>query len=206
MARHYLATHLTPGVLAAQADAYGKSQIAPVSSAPDLLGADEAAFIAARDSFYLASVTEAGAPYIQHRGGAAGFLHVLDAGTLAFADFAGNRQLLTVGHVRREDRVALFLMDYPGRQRLKIDGRAQVVPAVNEPDLVARLAPVGIPPRVIERVVRIHVTAFDWNCPKYITPRFTTAEVAEVVAPLRARISELENELAALRATRRNDA
>ncbi len=202
MARNYLATHFSPGVLAAQAETYGKAQSAPASTGPDELGPDKAGFIAARDSFYLASVTEDGAPYIQHRGGAPGFLQVIDAGTLAFADLAGNRQLLTVGHVRREDRVALFLMDYPRRQRLKIDGRAHIVPAASEPDLAARLAPPGVPPRAIERVVRITVTAFDWNCPKYITPRFTPAEVAEAVAPLRARIADLEKELAAARAPR----
>lgn len=195
MARNYLATHLTPGVQAEQARAYGRAQAAPASEGPDALGPDEAGFIAARDSFYLASVTEDGAPYVQYRGGPPGFLHVLDAGTLAFADLGGNRQLLTVGHVKRDDRVALFLMDYPGRRRLKIDGRARFTPAADEPELAARLAPPGVPARVVERVVRIAVTAFDWNCPKYITPRFTVAEVEEAVAPLHARIAELEARL-----------
>lgn len=195
MSRHYLATHLTPGVQAEQASAYGRAQVAPASGGPDLLGPDEAGFIAARDSFYLASVTEDGAPYVQHRGGPPGFLLVIDAGTLAFADLGGNRQLLTVGHVKRDDRVALFLMDYPGRQRLKIDGRARFSPAGEDPEFAARLAPPGVPARAVERIVRIAVTAFDWNCPKYITPRFTAAEVAEVVAPLRARIAELEARL-----------
>jgi predicted pyridoxine 5'-phosphate oxidase superfamily flavin-nucleotide-binding protein len=195
MGRHYLATHLTPGVRAEQELAYGRAQVAPVSGEPDLLGPDEAGFIAARDSFYLASVTEGGAPYVQHRGGPPGFLHVIDAGTLAFADLGGNRQLLTVGHVKRDDRVALFLMDYPGRQRLKIDGRARFSPAGEDLAFAARLTPPGVPARAVERIVRIAVTAFDWNCPKYITPRFTAAEVAEVVAPLRARIAELEARL-----------
>ena len=120
---------------------------------------------------------------------------MIDAGTLAFADLGGNRQLLTVGHVKRDDRVALFLMDYPGRQRLKIDGRARFSPAGEDPAFAARLAPPGVPARAVERIVRIAVTAFDWNCPKYITPRFTAAEVAQVVAPLRARIAELEARL-----------
>ena len=195
MARNYLATHLTPGVQAEQERAYGRAQAAPTAAGPDKLGPDEAAFIAARDSFYLASVTEDGAPYVQHRGGPAGFLHVLDAGTLAFADLGGNRQLLTVGHVKRDDRVALFLMDYRGRQRLKIDGRARILSAAEEPELAARLAPPGLASRAVERVVRIAVTAFDWNCPKYITPRFTVAEVEEVVGPLRSRIAELEARL-----------
>lgn len=198
MARNYLATHLTPGVLAEQARYYGRAQPPPTSAGPDALGPDEADFVAARDSFYIASVTEDGAPYLQHRGGPPGFLRVLDARTLAFADFGGNRQMLTVGHVRREERVALFLMDYPARQRLKIDGRARVTPAADEPELAARLVPSGAVPRAVERIFRIEVTAFDWNCPKYITLRFTVAEVEEAVAPLRARVAELEARLRSL--------
>lgn len=195
MARNYLATHLTPGVRHEQERAYGRSQAAPASFGPDALGPDEADFIATRDSFYIASVTEDGAPYVQHRGGPPGFLQVLDRNTMAFADLGGNRQLLTVAHVKRDDRVALFLMDYPRRRRLKIDGRARFSPAADEPELAARLAPPGLAARAVERVVRITVTAFDWNCPKFITPRFTATEVEEVVAPLRARIAELEARL-----------
>lgn len=198
MARNYLATHFTPSVLAEQARYYGRAQVVPSSSTGDLLGPDEAAFVAERDSFYIASVTETGAPYLQHRGGPPGFLQMLDERTLAFADLGGNRQMLTVGHVAREERVALFLMNYPARQRLKIDGRARVTPAADEPALAERLVPLGTAPRAVERIFRIEVTAFDWNCPKYITPRFTAAEVEEAVAPLRARIAELEARLRSL--------
>lgn len=108
MARNYLATHFTPAVLAEQARYYGKAQVVPRSDGGDLLGPDEAAFVAERDSFYIASVTETGAPYLQHRGGPPGFLQMLDERTLAFADLGGNRQVLTVGHVARDARVALF--------------------------------------------------------------------------------------------------
>lgn len=198
MARNYLATHFTPSVLAEQTRYYGRAQTPPASAGPDALGPAEAEFIAMRDSFYIASVTETGAPYIQHRGGPAGFLRVLDERTLAFADFGGNRQMLTVGHVRREDRVALFLMDYPSRSRLKIDGRARITPAAEEPELASQLVPPALSPRAVERIFRIEVAAFDWNCPKYITPRYTAAEVQEVAAPLLARIAELEARLRAV--------
>jgi predicted pyridoxine 5'-phosphate oxidase superfamily flavin-nucleotide-binding protein len=195
MARNYLATHLTPAVLTEQTRYYGQAQTPPASAGPDALGAMEAGFIAERDSFYIASVTEDGAPYLQHRGGPPGFLRVLDARTLAFADFGGNRQMLTVGHLQRDDRVALFLMDYPGRLRLKIDGRARVTPAADDSGLAASLAPPGAAARAVERIFRVDVTAFDWNCPKYITPRYTAAEIEEAAAPLRARIAELEARL-----------
>jgi len=166
-----------------------------VNGAParDALGPDEAAFVAARDSFYLASVNPEGWPYLQHRGGPAGFLTVLDAHTLGFADLKGNRQLLTTGHLRANDRVALFLMDYPGRRRLKLVGRARTIDADDDPSLAERLSPPDLQKKV-ERLVVIDVLGFDWNCPAYITPRYTAAEVEEVMAPLRARIAQLERE------------
>jgi uncharacterized protein len=197
MSFHYRHTLFTPEVLAAQKLAYGQAQSAPPSSGPDVLGPDEAAFIAARDSFYIASVNPDGWPYLQHRGGPTGFLHLLDPQTLAFADLRGNRQLLTTGNLTTEDRVALFLMDYPQRQRLKLFGHASVHSLAEEPALSARLAPAGLPSAHIERYVRIRVVGFDWNCPKYITPRYTAAEVAQVIAPLQQRISELETQLRA---------
>ena len=110
--------------------------------------------------------------------------------TLAFAEYGGNRQLLTAGNLSDNPRVSLFLMDYPARERLKILGHARVVEARDEPDLAARVAAPGAPPA--ERVIVVEVEGFDWNCPKFITPRFTAAEVEEAVAPLRARIAELE--------------
>ncbi|MFM7674167.1 MAG: pyridoxamine 5'-phosphate oxidase family protein [Synechococcus sp.] len=148
MSRHYLQRHFTPAVREAQREAYGQSAPVPDAPEPDGLGEREVAFIAARDSFYLASLTETGAPYLQHRGGPVGFLQVLDGRTIGFVDCGGNRQLLTVGHLRRDPRVALFLMDYPNRRRLKIDGLAEVLPLQQ-------------PGGEGERFLRITVEAFD---------------------------------------------
>jgi predicted pyridoxine 5'-phosphate oxidase superfamily flavin-nucleotide-binding protein len=196
VSRHYRATLFTPAVLAAQTAAYGQAQSTPPSVGPDALGPEEAAFIVGRDSFYIASVNPDGWPYLQHRGGPPGFLHVLDAHTLAFADLRGNRQLLTAGHLTGNDRVALFLMDYPQRRRLKLLGHASTEKVSGaDPALAARLAPPGVPAAHIERYFRIRVTGFDWNCPKYITPRYTADEVQAVIAPLRRRIAELETQL-----------
>jgi predicted pyridoxine 5'-phosphate oxidase superfamily flavin-nucleotide-binding protein len=193
MSQHYLHRHLTPAVGEAQQGAYGqKTYAVPDASEPDRLGAKEIAFIGARDSFYLASLTEAGAPYLQHRGGPVGFLRVLDERTLGFADFGGNRQLLTAGHLRRDSRVALFLMDYPARRRLKIDGEAAVVGLEADPALAEQLQDGAA--GEVERFVRIRVEAFDWNCPQFITPRFTEAELEARLRPLQERIAELERE------------
>ncbi len=199
MSHPFLATVLTPAVLRAQAAAYGRAAPVPPSTGPDPLGAQEEAFIARRDSFYLASVNTDGWPYLQHRGGPPGFLRVLDPHTLGFADLSGNRQLLTTGNVSANDRVALFLMDYARRERLKLIGHAEVVAAKDDPALAAELAPAGVAVRLIERVFRIRVAGFDWNCPNYITPRFTAGEVERAAAPLRRRIAELEAALAAAR-------
>jgi uncharacterized protein len=140
----------------------------------DRLGASEAAFIGARDSFYIGSVGETGWPYIQHRGGPEGFLRVLDERTIGFADFSGNRQYVTAGNIAGDDRVSLFLMDYPNRTRLKILGYARemghgdaILERLNVPGYRAR----------IERGFVITVAAFDWNCPQHITPRHTAGEI-----------------------------
>jgi uncharacterized protein len=142
----------------------------------DPLGGDEATFIAARDSFYLATVSENGWPYVQHRGGARGFLRVLSPTLLAFADYCGNRQLLTTGNLATNDRVTLFLMDYPNRTRLKIIGHARVEDAKEHPELTVALADPTVR-RVVERFIFIDVVSFDWNCPQYITPRYTLEEI-----------------------------
>ncbi|MBB3394919.1 putative pyridoxine 5'-phosphate oxidase superfamily flavin-nucleotide-binding protein [Rhizobium sp. BK538] len=113
-----------------------------------------------------------GWPYIQYRGGPAGFLTTVDASTLAFADFRGNRQYITTGNVRANDRVSLFLMDYTHRQRLKIFGHMRIIDAADDPVLAKKLTVPDYPARV-ERLVLIAVEAFDWNCPQHITPRFT---------------------------------
>jgi predicted pyridoxine 5'-phosphate oxidase superfamily flavin-nucleotide-binding protein len=201
MSQHYLHRHLTPAVGEAQLQAYGQSHGPPPAPEPDCLGAKEIAFIRARDSFYLASLTEAGAPYIQHRGGPVGFLRVIDERTLGFADYGGNRQLLTTSHLRRDPRVALFLMDYPARRRLKIDGEAEVVPLQEDPHLLERLGPQRAEAGKageVERLFRIRVEAFDWNCPQFITPRFSEAELDAQLRPLQERIAELETQLHSL--------
>ena len=196
MAEKFLDLLVTPAVAQAQAHYYGRAP-ARVGRAvgADALTADETQFIASRDSFYLSTVSESGWPYVQHRGGPPGFLHVVSPTSLAFADYTGNRQLLTTGNLATNDRVCLFLMDYPQRTRLKILGHARTVDARSHPELVARFATPDAQRRV-ERVVLIEVVSFDWNCRKYITPRYTVAEVQALVKPLQARIAELENQLA----------
>ena len=159
----------------------------------DRLGAAEAAFLATRDSFYLATVSETGWPYVQHRGGPPGFLKVLDEATIGFAEFRGNRQYVSLGNLGGHDRVPLILVDYPHRRRLKILGHAR---PVDDAATLARLTVPGYPAKV-ERGLLIAVAAFDWNCPQHLTPRFTEAEIAAAAAPLHARIAELEAALAA---------
>lgn len=199
MAHHFLHTTFTPAVLRAQAAAYGRAQAVPPAPGPDELGVAEEVFIGRRDSFYLASVNAEGWPYLQHRGGPPGFLKVLDPRTLAFADLAGNRQLLTTGNLATNPRVALFLMDYPRRERLKLLAHAELVAPTADPELAAAVAPPGGSPRLIERIFRLRVVGFDWNCPKYITPRFTAEEIERTTAPLRQRIAALEAALAVAR-------
>ncbi|BFO31945.1 pyridoxamine 5'-phosphate oxidase family protein [Klebsiella pasteurii] len=156
-------------------------------------GASEEAMIATRDSFYLATLSQTGWPYIQHRGGPVGFLHLLDETTLAMADFSGNRQYITTGNLRGSDRACLFLMDYPRRARLKIYATVEVTAADADPQLLARVAPENYRAR-IERIYRFHLQAFDWNCPQHITPRYTAQQVAEYSQTLQQRIDELERE------------
>ena len=195
MARKYLEIVCTPDVLAAQERHYGRARhVAAAAAEVDPLGPAEREFIAARDSFYLASTGQSGWPYVQHRGGTTGFLRVLGPTTIAFADYTGNRQLITTGNVAGCDRVSLFLMDYAHRRRLKLLGHARIEDARERPDLVAAVAEPSEQDQV-ERVVVVELVSFDWNCPKYITPRFSAAEVAEIVAPLQREIAELRAQL-----------
>ncbi|KQX23579.1 MULTISPECIES: pyridoxamine 5'-phosphate oxidase family protein [unclassified Sphingomonas] len=160
----------------------------------------EMAFIAARDSFYMATVSETGWPYVQHRGGPRGFVKAIDDRTLAFADYRGNRQYISVGNVAADDRACLILVDYPRRARLKIYAHVEIVALDADPGLAALVgdpAGKGRP----ERIFRLRLEAFDWNCPQHITPRFTEAELASVLVPVQERIAALENENARLRAT-----
>ena len=194
MAHKFLDLAFTPEVLAAQQHYYGKAQVIPPAVQDDPLGPDETSFIETRDSFYMSSVSETGWPYVQHRGGPAGFVKVISPNEIAFADYKGNRQMLSTGNVTTNDRVCLFLMDYPRRERLKLLGHAEVLDARDHPDLVQQLAAPGLE-KITERLFKIRIVSYDWNCPKYITPRYTAAEVNELVAPLKARIAELESQL-----------
>ncbi len=157
--------------------------------------ADTTSFIATRDSFYMASVSETGWPYVQHRGGPAGFVKVLDDTTLGFADYRGNRQYVSVGNLMSDDRVSLFFMDYPRKARLKMFGRVRLVAGDDEATL-SRLRDDQYGAQ-IERGFLVTLEAFDWNCPKYITERFTLPEIDQAVGPLKQRIALLEAKLAA---------
>ena len=156
----------------------------------NLLSEREASFISARDSFYMASVSETGWPYVQHRGGPASFVRVIDAQTIGFADFSGNRQYVSVGNLRKDDRVSLFFMDYPNRTRLKMLGRVRLV-GDDEPELLAQLE-MDDYRAVVERGFVIHIEAFDWNCPQHITPRYTEADMESTIAPLLQELNQLK--------------
>jgi predicted pyridoxine 5'-phosphate oxidase superfamily flavin-nucleotide-binding protein len=158
----------------------------------------EAAFIAARDSFYMATVSETGWPYVQHRGGPPGFIRMLDDKTLAVADYRGNRQYITVGNLAAGGRAALIMVDYPARRRLKIYAHVEVKSLADDPELAAAVATPGYKAKP-ERVLKFHLDAFDWNCPQHITPRFSEAEIDAALAPVRERMMELEAENKALR-------
>ncbi len=200
MANGFLSIATTPAVLAAQIEngSAGLYDKVGLNRRSDRFGDAEAAFIAARDSFYMASVSESGWPYVQHRGGPPGFLRLLDDATLAFPDFRGNRQYISLGNVTVEGRVALILMDYTRRRRLKLYARIEVRDLASDPELASLLA-LGDYRGVPERAFVLHLEAFDWNCPQHITPRFTEAEITAATAPLHARLAELEAENTALR-------
>jgi predicted pyridoxine 5'-phosphate oxidase superfamily flavin-nucleotide-binding protein len=202
MAHAFLDIATTPSVKAAQ-EANGSRDMLeryPHDRSFKGLGEREAGLIATRDSFFMASVSETGWPYVQHRGGPAGFLKVLDDRTLAFADYRGNRQYITLGNTAANDRAALILMDYPHRARLKLYARLESQDLAADPDLAAKLAPPAGYRARPERAMILHVEAFDWNCQQHITPRYTEAEIAEALQPLRARLDALEAENRNLRA------
>jgi hypothetical protein len=187
MARAFAKISFTHNVQAVQTEmgsrtAYRAAELGDTETVA--LSEFEQTFITERDSFYQATVSQNGWPYVQHRGGPAGFLKILDEQTIGYADFSGNRQYISVGNLRGDDRVSLLLMDYPGRQRLKIWGRARVVSERSEPALLSKLEPTDFRGPV-ERGIVIRVEAFDWNCPKYITPRYSQREVEALLAQAR---------------------
>jgi hypothetical protein len=202
MARAFAEIAFTPAVLAEQArqgsaGSYAKF-LDPAAAPGNRLGPAEAAFVAQRDGFYQATVSETGWPYVQFRGGPRGFLKVLDEGTLAYADFRGNRQYLSVGNLKGDDRVALILVDYPNRRRLKVWGHARIVDAAEDPALVAQLHDPAYQARP-ERAVVIAVAALDWNCPQHLPQRYTLEELEPALSQLRAELQRLQAENAALR-------
>lgn len=192
----------TPSVRAFQKRYGSRAAYARAQSATEPgggLGPREAAHLANADSFYMATVSEMGWPYLQHRGGPRGFLRAISPTRIAFADFGGNRQFVSVGNAARNNRVSLIVMDYPNRRRLKLLGRLRFSTMEEaDPELVFAVELPGYRAR-IERIAVIDVEAFDWNCPQHITQRFTLADLEAASKPLRERIAQLEAEAAALR-------
>lgn len=192
---------LTPSVRAAQAEMGADRLWSDFKGhrESNRFGDQEAAFIAERDTFYIASVSETGWPYVQHRGGPPGFLKMLDDQTLAFVDYRGNRQYISTGNFSANDRACLILMDYPRRARLKIYAHVEKLSLDADPALTERVTDKAYKAKP-ERIFRLRLEAFDWNCPQHITPRFTEAEIATAVEPLRNRLHDLERENALMRA------
>ena len=198
MAQTFLHTMFGPGSRALQEAAGSRASYARMEAGAgevDWLSDREMDFIAVRDSFYMASVSEDGWPYVQHRGGPAGFLRRIGGNRIGFADYRGNRQYLSTAFLEAEDRVALFLMNYPNRRRLKLIGHVHIS---DDPAVISELMPPDYAAEA-ERAFLIDVVGFDWNCSQHITPRFTEADVRRGTQPLldelarlRARVAELE--------------
>jgi uncharacterized protein len=199
MAHNFGHLTFTPAVQALQEKHGSRRQYARFTdiATPDRIGPNEQQFMATRDSFYIASITANGWPYVQHRGGPAGFIKAIDPQTIAFADFRGNKQYITTGNLATNDRVALILVDYPSQTRLKILGHAELLEPDTAPERFDRLIDRVRDPEykaAIESIFVIHVEAFDWNCQQHITPRFTREQLQRAVAPLEQRLEELEAE------------
>ena len=201
MAHGFGSLVFTPMIKALQ-ERYGSrrqyAKLAESGVSRDRLGPEESAFIAERDSFYMASVGETGWPYVQHRGGPKGFLKVIDESTIVFADFGGNKQYISTGNLMKDNRVALILVDYPGQARLKILGHAEILEGAPAREWIERVREPGYKTSV-ERVFVVRIEAFDWNCPQHITPRFTEEQIREALAPFERRIEDLERENKRLR-------
>lgn len=185
MGHQYAAIAFTDKVRQVQTEHKSRASYARMDQGEDVnyvLGEREASFIQERDSFYMASVSETGWPYVQHRGGPQGFMRVLDARTIGFADFSGNRQYISTGNFRSNDRVSLIFMDYPNRTRMKILGRVSVVSG-DDGETLSRLE-VDDYRASVERGFIIHIDAFDWNCPQHITPRYTEDTMQKLLEPM----------------------
>lgn len=185
----------TDAVKAMQQELGSREHYARMDSSPHAqLAEREATFLAARDSFYMATVLENGWPYVQHRGGGTGFVRVLSSQTIGIADMKGNRQYISLANVKKDSRAALFFMDYANRRRLKMFALVRVIERDANPELTAALTPAGYE-EVVERLMLFDVQGFSWNCSQFITPRATFAEVDAALSPLLARIKDLETRL-----------
>ena len=160
----------------------------------DTLTEAEVEFISLRDSFYMATVGENGFPYIQFRGGPKGFVKVLDKKRIAFIDFSGNKQFISVGNLETNNKVSIILLDYPSKTRLKLYAEAELVELNDNPALfeTLNLADYKFRP---ERMIILHIKAYNWNCPQHITPRFTMEEIEEAFAPQAEYIRNLEEQI-----------
>ncbi|MEM7237610.1 MAG: pyridoxamine 5'-phosphate oxidase family protein [Pseudomonadota bacterium] len=203
MARAFSEIAFTPSVRAEQ-ERLGSARMYDRFLLPEAEGANrftdvEAAFIAARDGFFQATVSETGWPYVQFRGGPAGFVKALDETTLAYADFRGNRQYVSLGNLRKDTRVSLIMVDYPNRRRIKIMGHARTVEIADNPELVDQLMVLGYKAKP-ERAVLIDLEGFDWNCPAHIPERFTLEELRTHLGPVQQELARLTAENEALKA------
>jgi hypothetical protein len=203
MSESFYEIAFTPGVKEQQSERGSRRQYERMETAlagHNQLGSDEQNFIALRDSFYMASTSETGWPYIQHRGGPPGFVHILRPDLIGFADLRGSKQYISLGNLSHDNRVALFFMDYPHQTRLKILGHAEIHEHDDAAAMLIEQLRTTEPNAVVERAILIHVSGFNWNCPQHITPRYTLAELEPALAPLHKRLAALEAENAELRA------
>lgn len=201
MAHNFGSLVFTPAIKALQERYGSRRQYARLEGygvSRDRLGPQESAFLAERDSFYMASIGATGWPYVQHRGGPKGFPKVIDERTVAFADFRGNKQFISTGNLATNNRVAPILVDYPRQERLKILGNAEIFQGEQAREWMERLREPGYKAST-ERAFVVRVEAFDWNCPQHITPRFTAEQIQESLAPFEHRMQHLEQENKRLR-------
>ena len=200
MAKNYASLAFTDAVKEIQEKQGSRCSYARMeqNSYVDGLTENEIIFISGRDSFYMATIGENSYPYIQHRGGPKGFIKVLDTKRLGIVDFKGNAQYISVGNIATHNNVALIMVDYPARARLKLYAKARIVELQDDPALHAQLDLEGYKFRP-ERMMLFDVEAYDWNCPQHITPRYTAAEINEVLAPQREYITQLETEVKRLK-------
>jgi len=201
MTARYHQLAFTPNVKAEQTAHGSREHYAKYEGAaeiPDPITEAEAAFIGARDSFYISTVSETGWPYVQHRGGPPGFVKILDENTLGMADFRGNRQYISVGNLQFDDRASLFFMDYANKRRLKALAHVKRADLSEDPDLAEKLALPDYRVKV-EHALIFTIAAFEWNCPAHITPRYSEAEIAPGIRDLHTQIALLEAEVKRLR-------